>query len=97
MDKNWQTKEIEELITGILRLRNQAEALSFFGDLMSAGELKTLANRFTVAQMLEQGIPYVDIEKSTGMSSATISKISRALKYGHDGYHTIITRLKRRR
>ena len=36
---------------------------------------------------------YHDILEQTGASSATISRVNRALNYGSDGYATVMTRL----
>ncbi|EGS30142.1 TrpR family protein YerC/YecD-like protein [Peptoniphilus sp. oral taxon 375 str. F0436] len=36
---------------------------------------------------------YHDIEQETGASTATISRINRALNYGADGYKLVLERL----
>ena len=58
-------------------------------------ELKALARRMEVAQLLDQGLIYNDILQRTGASSATISRVNRALQYGADGYKTVLPRLKK--
>lgn len=51
-----------------------------------------MSQRFEVAEMLTDGIPYSDIVEKTGVSTATISRVNRALTYGADGYKTAIER-----
>ena len=43
--------------------------------------------------MLSRGMIYHDILEQTGASSATISRVNRALNYGSDGYATVMARL----
>jgi len=90
-------KEIPErdalLFEAILALKDQEECRAFFQDLCTVAELKAMAQRLEVAQLLDQGLIYNDILQRTGASSATISRVNRALQYGADGYKTILPRL----
>ena len=83
------------LFEAILALRDQEECRAFFQDLCTVAELKPLAQRMEVAQLLDQGFIYNDILQRTGASSATISRVNRALQYGADGYKTVLPRLKK--
>ena len=40
--------------------------------------------------MLDQNRVYTEITEKTGLSTATISRINRALKYGSDGYNKVL-------
>ena len=64
-----------------------------FQDLCTVAELRAMAQRLEVAQLLDQGLIYNDILQRTGASSATISRVNRALQYGADGYKTVLPRL----
>ena len=83
------------LYQAILTLRTEEEVYDFFQDLCTVAELKALAQRMEVAQLLDQGLIYNDILQRTGASSATISRVNRALQYGADGYKTVLPRLKK--
>ena len=83
------------LFEAVLALRDQEECRAFFQDLCTVAELKALAQRMEVAQLLDQGFIYNDILQRTGASSATISRVNRALQYGADGYKTVLPRLKK--
>ena len=82
------------LFEAILALKDQEECRAFFQDLCTVAELKAMAQRLEVAQLLDQGLIYNDILRRTGASSATISRVNRALQYGADGYKTVLPRLE---
>lgn len=83
----------ELLFEAILALKDREECRAFFQDLCTVAELKAMAQRLEVAQLLDQGLIYNDILQRTGASSATISRVNRALQYGADGYKTVLPRL----
>jgi TrpR-related protein YerC/YecD len=43
--------------------------------------------------MLSAGANYADISRETGMSTATISRVSKCLEYGAGGYRLAIERV----
>ena len=94
MQKNDQN-QINQLYQAILSLKTPEECHDFFQDLCTVAELKAMAQRLEVAQMLDAGMIYNDILDRTGASSATISRVNRALQYGADGYKTILPRIKK--
>ena len=83
------------LFEAVLALETPEECRAFFQDLCTVAELRAMAQRLEVAQLLEDGLIYNDILQRTGASSATISRVNRALQYGADGYKTVLPRLKR--
>ena len=90
-------KEMSEhsalLFDAVLALKDQDECRAFFQDLCTVAELRAMAQRLEVAQLLDQGMIYNEILQRTGASSATISRVNRALQYGADGYKTGLPRL----
>ena len=83
----------DDLFRGILALESIDECYAFFEDLLTVNEFQAATQRFAVARMLRGGETYLDIAAETGASTATISRVNRALNYGADGYDTIINRL----
>ena len=69
----------------ILKLKDLDECCKFFDDLCTPTELRSMEQRFDGAGYLQQGLVYLDILDKTGASSATISRVNRALKYGENG------------
>ena len=86
---------ISALYEAILTLKTPEECRAFFHDLCTVAELKAMAQRLEVAQLLDDGLIYNDILQRTGASSATISRVNRALQYGADGYKTVLPRLSK--
>lgn len=83
------------LYRAVLSLQSEEECQAFFQDLCTVSELRAMAQRLEVAQLLEQGMIYNDILQRTGASSATISRVNRALQYGSDGYKAILPKLEK--
>ena len=89
------TKENGDLLyESILTLRDLDECKRFFEDLCTVAELRAMEQRFEVALLLNDGMIYNDILERTGASSATISRVNRALNYGADGYKKVLPRAK---
>ena len=84
----------DTLYQAILALKDMDECRRFFQDLCTVSELRAMEQRMEVALLLDDGLIYNDILDRTGASSATISRVNRALMYGADGYQTVIPRLK---
>jgi TrpR-related protein YerC/YecD len=94
MSKNLHTNAMDMLLKGVLSLKNMDEAYLFFEDLCTVGELEALQQRFEVALLLRKEKTYQEIAETTGASTATISRVNRALNYGNDGYDMIFERLE---
>jgi TrpR-related protein YerC/YecD len=76
----------------ILELKDLDECYRFFQDLCTVSELRAMEQRFDVAVLLQKGMIYNDILDQTGASSATISRVNRALNYGVEGYRQVFAR-----
>ncbi|ABY91844.1 YerC/YecD family TrpR-related protein [Thermoanaerobacter sp. CM-CNRG TB177] len=85
---------VDQLFEAILKLRNIEECYRFFEDIATINEIKALAQRLEVAKMLRQKKTYIEIAEKTGASTATISRVNRALNYGANGYKIILDRLE---
>ena len=78
----------------ILSLESKEECRKFFQDRCTVAELRAMEQRLEVALLLSEGMIYNDILERTGASSATISRVNRALQYGADGYQVVLPRMK---
>lgn len=85
-------EEIDSLFEAILKLENTEECYRFFEDLCTIPELKSIAQRWMVARMLDTGATYSDISKDLSASTATISRVNRSLSYGAGGYRLMLDR-----
>ena len=93
MNDKLQDGNIDALFSAILSLETADECYKFFEDLCTVPELKAMSQRLVVARMLTQRHIYSDIVAETGASTATISRVARALNYGSDGYHLVFDRI----
>ena len=95
MNKKLKSDAADHLFDAILCLKDKEECYDFFEDLCTVNELISLTQRFEVASMLKEQKTYLDIAEKTGASTATISRVNRALNYGNDGYQLVLDRLER--
>src|SRR6185437_11591592 len=86
-------KNSRNLFKTILSLQTEEECKKFLRDLLTEAEIKEFANRWKVAQMLNDKIPYEEIAKESGMSSTTIARISKWLTNGMGGYKLMLKRI----
>ena len=87
-------KYLDNLYRAILALETQQECAAFLDDIFTIQELESVSQRLEVARLLYQGRNYVDINKLTGVSTATICRVSKCLSYGDGGYKTVIEKLE---
>ena len=86
--------EMDLLFDSILHLKTIEECYSFFEDIATVNEIKSLAQRIQVAKFLNEKKTYTEIAEITGASTATISRVNKCLNYGSGGYSLILDRLK---
>jgi len=97
MNEKIRDEKIDNLFRAILELQDLEECYAFFEDLCTVAELQEMSKRLLAAKLLKEDHVYTDIAERTGLSTATISRVNRCLKYGRDGYITILERLERRK
>lgn len=97
VNNKWKDPIVDSLFEAIMLLENEEEFYQFFEDLATVGEIKSLAQRWEVAKMLEQDETYTKIAEVTGASTATISRVKRCLNYGADGYKLVLEKLRKKR
>jgi len=88
------TPDVDRLVTAFASLNDPEDVYSFLQDVCTVREIQEMAQRLEVARMLAAGEHYDRIRDATGASSTTISRVSRSLNYGADGYRTVIDHLR---
>ena len=91
-----QDELLEYLCQGILTLQTPEECRHFLEDLCTNSELQEMSRRLLAAKMLMDNQVYTEIASQTGLSTATISRVNRCIKYGSDGYVKVLDRLNRK-
>lgn len=86
---------LDELCDALLTPENRDEMRLLLLDLCTPAEIRTLAERWHVARLLDgTDLSYRDIHEGTGVSTTTIVRVGRFLKQEpHKGYRRAIDRI----
>ena len=79
-----------ELYAAFLKLETREEAEKFLADLCTIKEIEAMCQRLKAAKMLLAGKTYNEIVEETEISSATLARVSRCVRYGDGGYKRVI-------
>lgn len=88
-------ENLDFLFKGILTLSSVEECYHFFEDLCTMSELQEMSRRMQAAKLLKDNFIYTEIAARTGLSTATISRVNRCLKYGTEGYISVLERVEK--
>ena len=91
---SFHNQDTDRLFQAILTLKTVEECDRFFDDICTIQEVLTIAQRLKTAELLKKGANYQEINRETGMSTTTISRVRRSLDYGSGGYDMVISRMK---
>lgn len=96
MPNQIQTDTRKDLAKALTSVKSAEEMERFLVDLCTPAELRALAERWHVAQMLDAGEQsYREINALTGVSTTTIGRVARFLKdEPHQGYRTVLDRMQ---
>ncbi len=81
--------EIEKLYKALTSIETVEDCKAFLADLCTKKEIEQMAQRLAGAQMLIEGKTYNEVIEKTELSSATVSRISNAIRYG-EGYSKLL-------
>ena len=87
-----------DLCAALLAPENEREMSRLLGDLCTPAEIRTLAERWHVARLLDgTDLSYREIHDATGASTTTIVRVARFLRQeDHKGYRLAIDAVERR-
>lgn len=83
-------KDYKELFQEILKIETEEECEKFFDDLCTINELDAMLQRIKAAKMLLEDKTFQEVTKETKISSATLARVSKCIKYGDGGYKDIL-------
>jgi len=97
MPNDTQIDSRKDLAKALTTIKTAEEMERFLVDLCTPAELRALAERWHVAQILDAGEQsYREINALTGVSTTTIGRVARFLKdEPHQGYRTVLDRMQR--
>ena len=86
----------DNLCAALLTPRTVADMRILLVDLCTPAEIRTLAERWHVAQLLDRSeLSYRDIQEATGVSTTTVVRVARFLRQEpHHGYRRALDALE---
>ncbi len=87
------TTEVCNLFDAIVSIKTREECERFLRDALTEKEITEVATRLKAARMLRGGSSYSEVRAETGMSTATVSRVNKALEQGEGGYALVLSRI----
>ena len=84
-----------ELFAAIASMKTPEETRHLMRDLCTISELDALAHRWQVAQLLDEGLPYLEVAKRAHASTTTVTRVAQWLRRGEGGYALALRRRKK--
>ena len=81
--------DVTALYELMAKIETADEAKELFADLCTTTEIAAMAQRIAAAKLLIEGKTYEQVIAETEISSATLSRVSKCVKYG-DGYRKFL-------
>ncbi|HET8990513.1 MAG TPA: YerC/YecD family TrpR-related protein [Acidimicrobiales bacterium] len=85
----------DDLVEAFCRLRDPAAVAAFLRDLCTMTELDAMGQRLQVARLVDEGVPYQEISRRTGASTATVTRVAQWLHHGEGGYRAVLKAARR--
>lgn len=95
MSTSHSNHELDSLLDAFITLKTKTELKAFLRDLLTVKELNDISQRWQIVLMLKQKLPYLEIAKSVGVSTTTVTRVALWLNHGKGGYQTALSRLKK--
>lgn len=94
LDENLEKCIFSILLTTIMNIKSQQEALNFLEDILSPTEKTMIIKRLAIAILLSKGYTYDEIDHTLKVSRNTIMGVSNFLKHSQTGgYRKIAQRI----
>ncbi|MBQ4267540.1 MAG: TrpR-like protein YerC/YecD [Clostridia bacterium] len=87
-------KAFEKFCRAVMSFEAVEDCRNFFDDIFTIQEMEAISQRLEVACLLSEGKSYVEVNKATGASTATICRVAKCINYGNGGYMKAIENLK---
>lgn len=83
--------QIDFLYETLSKVKSKQQFKDLFDDLCTYKEIEAMAQRIQSAKLLIEGETYEKIIETTGISSATLSRVNKCVKYGK-GYKSVLNK-----
>lgn len=85
---------LNEFYKAVTLLETLDETRAFFKDILSPQETTVIVRRLQIAEMLDAGFTYPEIQAILKVAKATIARVQNWLRFGCGGYKTMIVKLR---
>lgn len=79
----------------ITLIEDRGEAIAFLKDLLTPTEIRMLAKRLQIANMIAKGHTYETIQAYAHVTGQTVCNVNAKLEYGNDGLIKILEKLEK--
>lgn len=86
---------ISRFWNAITMIESREEAVAFLKDILTPTEIRMVAKRLQIADMLAKGYSYQDIKVFVRVTNQTISSVSNKLNYGENGLIRLLLKLEK--
>jgi len=83
------------LVKALTSLKSEAEVSALLRDMLTPAEIEEFANRITIVKLLDEGLPYLEIAKTVGTSTTTVTRVAHWLYNGCGGYQSLLKKLRK--
>src|ERR1700679_2119576 len=85
----------DELVAAFAKLRDGDTVAAFLRDICTTNELDAMGQRLQVARLVDERVPYQEISRRTGASTATVTRVAQWLHHGEGGYRAVLKQGRR--
>lgn len=89
-EPTWRSPAVERLADALVAIDDREQMLAFLRDVCSYTELGALAQRLEVARLVDRGVPYAEIARQLGASTATVTRVAQWVRHGEGGYRAVL-------
>ena len=83
-------KFVNELADAIVSVKDNSLAKSFLKNILTPAELDEISKRLQIVKLLKKGLPQREVAKKLNVSIGTVSRGSRELQYGEQGFNKLL-------
>ncbi len=84
---------VKQLCDALCTIDTPEKAKAFLRDLCTVSEITSMSERLEFAKQVSAGIPYRQIYKNTGVSTATITRVAHWFHHGEGAYLEVLGHL----
>ena len=85
------SRYVNQLADVIVALEDKKTTLAFLKNILTPAELEEVSTRLQIVKLLKKGLPQREVAEKLSVSIGTVSRGSRELKYGGDGFEKVLS------